>query len=141
MHMLNLRVFLVKEVCVLLIMSSSDEQTQNGDLDGHQELMQWEIKAHAHPVILMDAGMAVLGFLPLMFFLYGCFFHENENTRYIFTDIPIFGMMLVFIMWIGIARQKLFILTASPKRGARSSTGCTFQNVPGGYSRALRFLL
>lgn len=106
--MLNLRVFLVKEVCVLLIMSSYDEQTQNGDLDGHQELIQWEIKAHAHPVILMDAGMAVLGFIPLMFFLYGCFFHENENTRYIFTDIPIFGMMLVFIMWIGIARQKTF---------------------------------
>lgn len=56
----------------------------------------------------MDGSMAVLGALPLMCFLYGIFFHENENTRYLFTDVPIFGMVLVFIMWIGIARQKTF---------------------------------
>jgi hypothetical protein len=37
-------------------------------------LVGWEIKAHAHPVIFMDAGMAVLGFIPLICFLYGCFF-------------------------------------------------------------------
>lgn len=92
----------------MFIMSRSDEQAQNGPLRSHQELMRWEIKAHAHPVIFMDAGMAVLGFIPLICFLYGCFFHENENTRYLFTDVPIFGMVLVFIMWIGIARQKTF---------------------------------
>jgi len=76
--------------------------------DGNPVLMNWEIKAYQHSAMVMDGSMAVLGALPLMCFLYGFLFHENENTRYLFTDVPIFGMVLVFIMWIGIARQKTF---------------------------------
>lgn len=99
-------------------MSSAGEHAKNVLPNVPQYEMQWEIKAHSHPVILMDGSMAVLGALPLMCFLYGIFFHENENTRYLFTDVPIFGMVLVFIMWIGIARQKTFYSYRVTEKGS-----------------------
>jgi hypothetical protein len=70
--------------------------------------MRWEIKAHAHPTMIMDVGMAVLGAFPLMFYIYGVFFHENETTRHSVLNSGMFGIALVFFLWIAIARQKTF---------------------------------
>jgi len=70
--------------------------------------MSWEIKAHAHPTMFMDVGMAVLGAFPFIFCIYGVFFHENENTRHSFINSGAFGMELVFFIWIVIVRQKTF---------------------------------
>jgi hypothetical protein len=71
-------------------------------------LMSWDIKAHAHPTLFIDVGMAVLGVFPFMFYLYGVFFHENDDTRHSFINSGIFGVALVFFIWIMIARQKTF---------------------------------
>lgn len=70
--------------------------------------MRWEIKAHAHPTLYGDVPMIALGAFPFMFFLYGVFFHENENTRHSFINSGAFGMALVFFIWIVIVRQKTF---------------------------------
>lgn len=71
-------------------------------------LMSWEIKAHAHPTLFMDIGMAVLGAFPLMFYLYGVFFHENDDTRHSFINSGMFGVALVLFLWVMIVRQKTF---------------------------------
>jgi hypothetical protein len=71
-------------------------------------LMSWEIKAHAHPTLFMDIGMAVLGAFPLMFYLYGVFFHENDDTRHSFINSGMFGVALVLFIWVMIVRQKTF---------------------------------
>lgn len=78
------------------------------EMEARPILMHWDIKAHAHPTVYVDVPMIAIGSFPLMCYLYGAFFHQNENTKHLFTDTALFGMALVFFLWVTIARQKTF---------------------------------
>ncbi|MCQ3001619.1 hypothetical protein NLO98_17855 [Pseudomonas syringae] len=78
------------------------------DMEARPILMRWDIKAHAHPTVYVDVPMIAIGSFPLMCYLYGAFVHQNENTKHLFTDTALFGMALVFFLWVTIARQKTF---------------------------------
>lgn len=78
------------------------------EMEARPLLMRWDIKAHAHPTVYVDVPMVGIGSFPLTCYLYGVFFHQNENTKHLFTDTALFGMALVFFLWVTIARQKTF---------------------------------
>lgn len=80
--------------------------------------IKWKIKAHAHPTLFLDVGMAVLFAFPAAFYLYGMYFHESENSRHSVFSSATVGMVMVFIFWIGIARQRtLYNYRISEKGG------------------------
>lgn len=86
---------------------SAVEKLYVGD-DAPPIVMYWKMKAHPLPALIMDGSMAVLGLIPLMLYLYGTFLYENENSRHVVVNSASIGMFLVFIFWIGVARQKTF---------------------------------
>jgi len=69
-------------------------------------LMTWKIKAYSHPTLFMDVGMAVLGFFTGVFILYGWFLHGNEDTKHLVVNTGLVGVVVVFILWAGVVRQK-----------------------------------
>jgi hypothetical protein len=67
-----------------------------------KELMAWNIKAHPHPTLSIDVGMAIVGILPVSLTLYGFFADDG-------APLHIVGPVIVcvwLVMWLRGARQK-----------------------------------
>lgn len=72
----------------------------------HKALVAWTIKAYPQPTLPMDIGMAVLALLSGLFFLYGRFVYEDEHATHLVVNTGVVGMVIVFILWVAVVRQK-----------------------------------
>ncbi|WP_141230182.1 hypothetical protein [Pseudomonas sp. Irchel 3A5] len=72
----------------------------------HNAVVAWTIKAYPQPTLPMDIGMAVLAFFSGLFFLYGRFVYEDEHTKHLVVNSGVVGVVIVFILWIAVVRQK-----------------------------------
>lgn len=77
-----------------------------GDVGVHKTIITWTIKAYPQPTLPMDIGMAVLALFPGLFFLYGSLVYEDEHTRHLVVNSGVLGMVIVFMLWIAVIRQK-----------------------------------
>ncbi len=68
-------------------------------------LMSWEIKALPYPTMYVEFGLAFLMFFFGCFYFYG-WSHEDENTKNLILASGPVPMIMLFIFWIGIVRQK-----------------------------------
>lgn len=85
-----------------------DCEKPSSDQDESGRLMSWTVKAHPQPTFIMDVGMIVVALMPAMYYIYGKFFYEGEDSGRLILNPALFGMALTFFFWIKIVRQKTF---------------------------------
>jgi len=95
----------------------SEQSVSNVGLDAEKpslhknesgRLMSWTVKAYPQPTFVMDVGMTVVALMPAIYYIYGSFFYEGEDSRSFILNPALFGIALTFFFWIKIVRQKTF---------------------------------
>ncbi|WP_426114980.1 hypothetical protein [Pseudomonas sp. DSP3-2-2] len=77
-------------------------------------MMSWKIKAHPHPMRLIDIALGMLTSIPVGFFLAGLLFYEDAAEGNFIASQSAFPMLLLLFLWLVVARKKTiysYILT------------------------------
>jgi len=85
-----------------------DAEMPSLDRDDSERLMSWTVKAYPQPTFVMDMSMIVVALMPTMYYIYGRFFYEDEDSRSSVVNPALFGVVLTFFFWIKVVRQKTF---------------------------------
>jgi len=90
----------------------TSEVTSDPPLDS--AMMRWKIKAHPHPMRMIDIALGMMTSIPVGFFLAGLLFYEDEAEGNFIASQSAFPMLLLLFLWLVVARKKTiysYILT------------------------------
>ncbi|WP_341522011.1 hypothetical protein AABC73_00575 [Pseudomonas sp. G.S.17] len=78
------------------------------------EITGWMVKAHPHPMRMIDIALGMMTSIPVGFFLAGLLFYEDEAEGNFIASQSAFPMLLLLFLWLVVARKKTiysYILT------------------------------